>query len=707
MKMNRLNLRKARKQRRWVKELQRPSALAGSIGLLAASVVTLATATLIEAANYWWDNSGVVEPGQSISTGFGLGGAGTYDALAPRFWDGFSAVDVATVTAADVVYFGGQTAGGAIVFTAPLTVNGLVFTTGSYTTNLTAGTLTLDGTAGRPFVAADANASIGTTGVAGIVGTAGFSKVGGGTLTVLGNNTGLSGPIFVNGGTLASSGDIKSLGSGDFTLQLGTLRLLNSGAGSSTVAPVATYTNNIFVNGNSTLNVDNAGANTGNTIAINSLSINNSQLTITNGNTYGLQVTGTTSLAGALSTISTALTFTAGNANPTNNMVAFSGGVTGAGALNKLGTGTVNLFGAGNSYSGGTNIFAGAVTLADSTAQAGTGNIIVNPGAAIAFTSSTGATMVGTQTLSVQSSAASLGIIRVDSTVSDIVSGSSLGTAFISPYGASFQINTGAVNYVAGVPGAAVAYTQNINLASIGNGGAGNGFVYLGASASSTMSGTISPALDGITRFAGSGTLTLNAASQLGTARVTFGSPVGNVQAVAAGGGTFAVNNANAALGTVTINKTATVQVAGIAAGTENPLGTGTINIMAGILDTTASVYAGGSPQLGNGTINVYQTNLATAGLRLDDSAVTTAGGTTNLRVGATATLGLYSGNLTFTGSSTAATTTTQNFGTVNASGGSTVNVTTSATAANNADAVLVFGNLIRQNAGAVSWSGW
>ena len=194
-------------------------------------------------------------------------------------------------------------------------------------------------------------------------------------------------------------------------------------------------------------------------------------------------------------------------------------------------------------------------------------------------------------------------------------------------------------------------YTQNISLASIGNGGAGNGHVYLGASASSTMSGTISPALDGITRFAGSGTLTLNAAGQLGTARVTFGSPVGNVQTVAAGGGTFAVNNANAALGAVTINKTATVQVAGIAAGTENPLGTGTINILAGVLDTTASVYAGGSPQLGNGTINVYQTNLATAGLRLDDSAVTTAGGTTNLRVGATATLGLYSGNLTFTGS--------------------------------------------------------
>lgn len=190
--------------------------------------------------------------------------------------------------------------------------------------------------------------------------------------------------------------------------------------------------------------------------------------------------------------------------------------------------------------------------------------------------------------------------------VSDIVSGSSLGTAFISPYGASFQINTGAVNYgvvTPGVPGAAATYTQNINLASIGNGGAGNGFVYLGASASSTMSGTISPASDGITRFAGSGTLTLNAAGQLGTARVTFGSPVGNVQTVAAGGGTFAVNNANAALGAVTINKTATVQVAGIAAGTENPLGTGTINILGGILDTTASVYVGGSPQLDHAAV--------------------------------------------------------------------------------------------------------
>ncbi|MEO6739776.1 MAG: hypothetical protein ABIP20_05950, partial [Chthoniobacteraceae bacterium] len=692
--MNRLNLRKSSKQKRWPKIFRKPKALAGSVAVLAVSIVA---ATLSSATNYWWDNNGNVDSGQSISTGFGLGGAGTYDAVTPRFWDGFSAVDVATVSATDLVFFGGQAAGGAIVFSAPLTVNGLTFTTGGYTTNLTAGTLTLAGPG--PIITADANASIGTAAIAGIAGTAGFTKAGGGTLTVLGTNTGLFGPILVNGGTLASSGSATSLGSGTVTLQLGTLQLLNN---SST-----TYNNDFFVNGNSTLNVNNAGANAGNTITINSLSINNSQLTITNGNTYGLQVNGATTLGGPLSTISTALTFTAGSA--TANMVAFTGGVDGPGALNKLGTGTVNLFGTNNNYSGGTNIFAGAVTLADSSAQAGTGNIIVNPNAAIAFTSATGATFSGGQTLSVQSAANSLGIIRLDSTVSDIVVGSSLANAFISPYGATLEVNTGAVNYGAvtpGVPGAASAYSQSINLGAIGI--PGNGPIYFGASTSTIMTGTIQQAADGILRLGGTGTLTLpnlNQLSAFAPTALTVGSPMANVFAVTNGSGTFAINNANALTGTVTINKLAVVQVAGTAVGTNGPLGTGTINILAGTLDTTAANYVGASPQLGNGTINVYQTNAAAAGLVLNDSGVGLAGGTTDLRVGPTTTLGLYSGNLTFTGSNTAATTTTQNFGTVNASGGSTVNVTVKATpATDNADAVLTLGNLVRQNNGAVSF---
>ncbi len=709
MKKSRFFLRPAPKSKKWRKLLRRPKALAGSVAVAAVSLIA---GSFSDAANYWWDNSGIVEPGQSISTGFGLGGAGAYDGVLLRFWDGTSLVDAATVTASDVIYFGGQAAGGAITLNAPLTVNGLTFTTGNYTTTLTAvNTLTLDGTAGTPVVTADANATIGTAAIAGIVATNGFTKAGAGTLTVVGNNTGITGPVTLNGGTLISSGNVNALGSGAITLQLGTLSLRENGAASNSVAPVATYANSFIVNGNSTLNVDRASANTNNTIAIASLSINNSQLTITNGNAYGLKVTGATSLAGPLSTISTGLTFTAGNANPTSNMVAFSGGVSGAGALNKLGTGTVNLFGA-NTYSGGTNIFAGAVTLADSTAVAGTGSIIVNPGAAIAFTNTAGATLSGAQTLSVQSAANSLGIIRLDSTVSDIVTGSSLGSAFVSPYGMSFQVNTGQVNYTAaGVPGGAATYNQNINLGAIGTGGAGSGPIYFGAAANTTMSGTITAAADGVLRFGGSGILTLATADQLATPNpaitaVTFGTPVGNVFAVAGGSGTFAINNKNAFASdpTITINKLTTVQVAGTAVGTDSPLGLGTINILAGTLDTTATNYVGINGQLANNTINVYQTNTATNGLLLNNSAVNNAGGTTNLRFNSVATLGLYSGNLTFTGSNTATTTTQQDLAVVNASGGSTIHVTTSATAANNADAVLTIGDLRRQDNGAVAF---
>ena len=103
-------------------------------------------------------------------------------------------------------------------------------------------------------------------------------------------------------------------------------------------------------------------------------------------------------------------------------------------------------------------------------------------------------------------------------------------------------------------------------------------------------------------------------------------------------------------------------------------------------LDTTATNYVGAAGQFGNTTFNIYQT-ATTAGLILNNTAVTLAGGTTDLRLKNTSTVNLYSGTLNFQGSNTASTTTVQNLAALNAAGGSFINVT--AGTGSNADTLL------------------
>ncbi|EDY17460.1 autotransporter-associated beta strand repeat protein [Chthoniobacter flavus Ellin428] len=681
--------------------------------IVLSTALTLSAAKVAHASTLYWDPDTV--PGNNVfGTQAGLGGAGTWNATNVNWWDGSSATDTLWASG-NIASFGG-TAGGALTLGSPISVGGLAFTTSGYTTVLTASnTITLG--AGS-VIAADANATIGTAAVNGILGTNGFTMSGGGTLTVVGANTGLTGAITVASGTLVSSGNASALGTAQpITLDFGTLSLLNNGAGSSSATAIS-YGDAVTVNGNSTINVNNAGSNANNTISIATLNLNNSQLTVTNGNSYGLQVTGSTTLGGPITTISTGLTFTANNANPTSNMLALSGGVTGGGALNKQGSGTVNLFGA-NTYTGGTNIFAGAVTLANSTATAGTGNIIVNPGAALAVTNAANVTFSGGQTLAVESAANSFGILRLDSTASNIVTGSSLGSMFVSPYGAAFQLNTGSVNYNAtGVPGAAATYTQNINLANIGASTAGNGPVFLGAASNTTMSGTILPS-GGVYRIGANATtgtvLTLSGSGALtGASNVIVGSPMENVQGVANASGTVAISNANSGLtGTITINKGSAVQVTGTSTASNNPLGTGTVNIYggniaistgtanqnaaAGTLDTTATNYTGTAPYLGNTLFDLYQGGI----LQLNDTAVTTVGGTTNLRLSSSATINSYSGVFNLLASNTATTTTAQTIGTYNAAGGNIIADTQGS--GTNANASLTIANLNRVGNGTIA----
>jgi autotransporter-associated beta strand protein len=676
-----------------------------------------------------WDPDGDATNNKA-ATQIGLGGSGTWDLSSTRWWDPalpLNADQIWPNTILDTAVFGGALAPSAVstvTLGSPVSAAGLTFTTSGYAlVQDFISTLTL-AAAATPVIAGYGAATIGTLSTPGIAGTQGFTKTGGGALVVQGQNTGLSGRIILAGGTLTSTngnvsdGQTSSLGSGDFQLNTGTLNLLNNGTGSNLAAPIA-YGNNLIINGNSAILVNNAGGNNNNAISVATLSLNNSQLTISNGNNYGFVVAGGTTLSGPLSTLNTGMTqFQGAQADPNVGLVALIGAVTGSGPLNKAGTGTVTLKNAGNTYSGGTNILAGGLLLNTAAANLGTGNVIVNAGANLGVTTATNLTLSSGKTLALASASNSLAVLRVDAN-NNVITGTAASTMFISPYGASFQIN-GNTSYsatgdiLAGTI-AGSSYSQNLDLSAIGSSAPGNGKIIFGSTnltntQNGIYTGILTSASDNIFRLgaggsATTGQLVIAAANALNDTRaagaqVVIGSPINNIQTITNGTQTVQITAPQNFTGNVTINKGSTLAVPNATA--QNLLGTtGTINILGGTLDTTASNYTGPDPQLGNAAVNLYQGGT----LALNNSGVTVAGGAGSLRLGTTTALGLYSGTFTFTGSNTAATTSTQTFETTNFSGGNIVNVTASATATGNADAEVIFFDFNRNGAATVAFA--
>ena len=163
--------------------------------------VGVSTAPKAKAANLYWDNDGDIT-GNVTSTGVNLGGAGTWDTTATKWFNGTS--DVAwSNTSFDIAYFTGTA--GTVALGQPITIGGLNFGVGGYT--LSGNTLTLAAPTGSngPVIAVNNNgkgtnrATIGST----LAGTSGFTKTGNGTLVLTADNSaGLSGDIAIKGGTL-------------------------------------------------------------------------------------------------------------------------------------------------------------------------------------------------------------------------------------------------------------------------------------------------------------------------------------------------------------------------------------------------------------------------------------------------------------------------------------------------------------------------
>ncbi|MGC4007425.1 MAG: PA14 domain-containing protein [Pirellulales bacterium] len=170
-----------------------------------------------QAADFQWD------PGHTPTTP--SGGVGTWNTTTSDWSNGIA--DSAWVNASNTAIFGGATGGLVTINTGAtgVTVGGLTFnaTTDTSTYTIAGGASELLTLNSGTIITTNADAAISAV----LAGSNGFTKAGSGKLTLSGNNTGLSGAVLVNAGTLSAAiaTGANPFGSGAINLAGGTLDL--------------------------------------------------------------------------------------------------------------------------------------------------------------------------------------------------------------------------------------------------------------------------------------------------------------------------------------------------------------------------------------------------------------------------------------------------------------------------------------------------
>jgi autotransporter-associated beta strand protein len=267
----------------------------------------------------------------------------------------------------------------------------------SFTLNTNVGTIT-----GGGFDITNAGTTLIVSGAG--TGSGALNKSGPGTLILTGSNN-YSGGTNINAGTLqvGNGSNTGTLGSG-LILDNGTLAynltvtatqanaisgtggFVKNGSGLLTLSGVNTYTGPTTVNAGQLIAGSNSAFGVGSAVTVGSGTV-----LALNGNNESIG-----SLAGA-----GAVTNNSGTVNVTltvgsnNTSTTFSGalqnGSTGTLTLTKVGNGTLTLTNTGNTYSGGTNVLSGTVSVA-SDAALGTGPVTAGSFGTLLFTATTAST---------------------------------------------------------------------------------------------------------------------------------------------------------------------------------------------------------------------------------------------------------------------------------------------------------------------------
>jgi autotransporter-associated beta strand protein len=425
--------------------------------------------------------SGFVLGTYSLSTNLNTAGSG-----AVFLATGTSTNTLTTNASVDALNDGGQTidAGGKIlsVGNGGSPQAGVILNGGA----ITDGTLNFGSDEGTVYTS-KAGASIS----ANITGSDGLTTFGAGKLTLSGTNTGLTGGLNINEGTLVVSSD-ANLGSasnainfGGGTLQFGTAfnpaatHAITLNAGSGTLDPQAgtvTIASAIGGSGNLTIGlaattgtVILAGANTyaGNT------TINDGTLQVGNGGA------GATLGEGAI-TNNSALVFGGGSGTTT-----VANTISGAGTLTQAGTNVVSLS-ASNTYTGATAVTSGALQTANANAL-GFGGAVTTPSLAVATVSGTGVLDLDGQalnksvTLNGGTLSNSIGTASIGTGVNGYIitsGGSGLSADLASVTGgggstASFKLLLGLTNETFAVTAGGTGYTSAPTVTISGGGGTG------------------------------------------------------------------------------------------------------------------------------------------------------------------------------------------------------------------------------------------
>ncbi|MDY3559430.1 Ig-like domain repeat protein [Gemmata sp. JC673] len=183
---------------------------------------------------------------------------------------------------------------------------------------------------------------------------------------------------------VATAGDLPAAAPGVTTVNrvVPTLNVNGSITGGATTGLVSSASGTLVLNGSNNYGGSTLITGAGNTVVLGTSNAlpDTTALTITAG---ALNVNGKTDTVGSLTGTGT-VQLPAGSAFTTgalNTSTDFTGTLTGAGVLNKIGTGTLTLAGSGAGYTGTTVVTGGTVFLASSYGNA---NVTVQPGATLA-----------------------------------------------------------------------------------------------------------------------------------------------------------------------------------------------------------------------------------------------------------------------------------------------------------------------------------